>query len=748
MKGKIYVGIFLLLFPTVLFAQYRAKVLDQDTKEVLNEVLVSIPELQLRFWVEENGTFNLVSVPNGLYYVQFDRKGYERHVEQILIPLEKDWLVLLSKGSQKMPEILVQGSQLNENEESPTSVEEMSNEEMRQKGALTLTDGLSKMPGVSQMSTGPGISKPVLRGLYGNRIQVVMFGQRFDNQQFQDEHGLGLSDVGVDRVEIIKGPATLLYGPEAMGGVIHILEEKPAAINRSEAELSTRFFSNTSGIATDFGFKKSNEKWKFRFRAGFDSHADYLDGNQQRVLNSRFNGYFVKTGLTYRRQKFMSSLDYSFALNNFGFILEASTTNLPADERQSRTFQMPHHTVFLNTVSSQNSWFLPKGKLKWNVGIQVNDRQEQEGGNKISLDMLLTSLNHRLAWEYNPAKNSNWVLGTQGFWQRNLNLGSRSIIPDANLSNAALFLFNKCSLGKFHLEGGVRGDFNSIRSFETGTINTGGENPGIDIRPFDRNYFSGNAAFGVQRKWGRLNWKSNLSTGFRPGNLAELSSNGLHEGTIRYEIGNPNLKIERNFCADVNVDYSTKWLDFGVSGYINRFLDYIYLTPTKEEYIGFDIYRFQQENAELRGFESYLNFHPEKLSWMSIQASYAYTHGQTDAGAYLPFIPAQKATYTLRLNGKKESKWDPFFVELEVVQVLQVTLIAQFETPTANYNLFNARAGYKWEGASNTLTLNVVGNNLTNELYFDHLSRFKYFGIYNMGQNWSLNLKWNFYGKK
>lgn len=748
MKRKIFFEVLLLLFPGFIFGQFQGNVRDQQQGVDLTEVLVSIPELQIRSWVEDNGSFELNNIPDGLYYVQFDKQGYERLIVQVQFPVEGKLMFFMSKGSQNIPEILVQGPQLNQSDESPTEVDEITNEEMRQKGAMTLTDGLSKLPGVSQMSTGPGISKPVLRGLYGNRIQVVMLGQRFDNQQFQDEHGLGLSDVGVDRVEIIKGPATLLYGPEAMGGVIHILEEKPAAINRPELEVSTRFFSNTSGTATDFGYKTSNDKWKFRFRAGMDSHADYTDGFNNRVLNSRFNGYYAKTGLTYKKDKFLSSLDYFFALNNFGFILEASTTNLPEDSRQSRTFQMPHHTVYLNTLSSQNIWFLKRGKLKWNIGFQMNDRQEQEGGSKISLDMLLSTLNHSFSWEFVPNRKVKWIFGTQGFIQKNLNLGARSIVPDADMQNLAVFLFHKRSLGKFHLEGGIRGDLNGIQTFQTGNLNSGGDNPGSSIRPFARVYKAGNAALGVQRKVGRFNFKTNLSSGFRPANLAELSSNGLHEGTIRYEIGNPDLLMEQNLCADFGITYSTNWLDWGVSSYLNRFLNYIYLTPTDQEYIGFDLYRFQQQNAQLRGLETDLSVHPAILDWISLKGNYAYVLGQTDRGEYLPFIPAQKATYTLRLNGRKKGKMRNFYFEMEAVQVLKVTLVAQFETPTDAYLLWNTRAGYKWSFKTNDLSISVVGNNITNEAYFDHLSRFKYFGIYNMGQNWSVNLKWNLYGKK
>ena len=120
---------------------------------------------------------------------------------------------------------------------------------MRASGAFNLSDALAKLPGVNQLTTGVGISKPVIRGLYGNRVLAIISGLRFDNQQWQDEHGLGLTDMGVDRVEIIKGPASVLYGSDAMGGVLNVIEEKPAAVGAIARDLNAQLFSTTYGLS-------------------------------------------------------------------------------------------------------------------------------------------------------------------------------------------------------------------------------------------------------------------------------------------------------------------------------------------------------------------------------------------------------------------------------------------------------------------------------------------------------------------
>lgn len=186
--------------------------------------------------------------------------------------------------------------------ETVLNITALSTEAMREKGSFNISDGLSKLPGISQVSTGVSISKPVIRGLYGNRVQTVFSGLRFDNQQWQDEHGMGITDIGIDHVEIIKGPASLLYGSEAVGGVVNIIEERNAPEGKIVGDINTRFLSNTYGNATDIGIKGNRNNKNWRIRAGYESDADYSDGDNFRVLNSRFDGYYFKASYGFQRK--------------------------------------------------------------------------------------------------------------------------------------------------------------------------------------------------------------------------------------------------------------------------------------------------------------------------------------------------------------------------------------------------------------------------------------------------------------
>src|SRR5690606_27350971 len=127
--------------------------------------------------------------------------------------------------------------------------------DLRTKGATTLADGITNIPGVSIVSTGTGIGKPVIRGLTSNRVLVYTQGIRLENQQFGDEHGLGVNDAGIESVEVIKGPASLLYGSDAMGGVLYLNPEKFASTNPASGDFGGNYFSNTQGFNTIAGFK-------------------------------------------------------------------------------------------------------------------------------------------------------------------------------------------------------------------------------------------------------------------------------------------------------------------------------------------------------------------------------------------------------------------------------------------------------------------------------------------------------------
>lgn len=476
-----------------------------------------------------------------------------------------------------------------------------------QQGTFTLSNALAKVPGVTQLSSGVGISKPVIRGLFGNRILVLFSGLRFDNQQWQDEHGLGLGNTGFDRVEVIKGPLSLLYGTEAVGGVINIIEEKPAAEGSTESDAQMDWHSNTLGGSLQAGTKTNFGNHWYRLRLGITSQADYSDGNNQRVLNSRFNGSNLMASYGFKRNNWTSDNHYHFSFHQFGFIFGDIKPYMEPDNLWSRNMAGPHHKVLLNMLSSINRIQLPHSLLKINAGLQSNFRMEDEGGGEISLVMHLVTGQYNLKWE--KQLNTQWmlVLANNSSLEQNANYGKRKIVPDAWMEESAFSAYAKRQTAQWVWElaggSGIRG----IQTLLTPTVNSLEK----DIAPFSQVRFFANGMAGFSFfPQEQLTIKANVSSGVRAPNLAELSSNGLHEGIYTYEIGDPDMGNEQNLNGELSLEFAGNFLELQTSAFYNYFFNYIYLDPTNEEWFGFPVYRFRQHAARIYGNESVLSVKP------------------------------------------------------------------------------------------------------------------------------------------
>jgi len=217
--------------------------------------------------------------------------------KQLLCALLLEFLALFSFAQQdtlyQLEEVVVSGFNAGQSQASSVTIAVVKPNQLQVSAANNVGDMLTATPGVSLFSSTNAISKPSVRGLYGNRVLVLYNGLKLDNQQWQDEHGLGLSNFGIDRLELIKGPLAALYGTEAMGGVVHIIDEKKAITNARETEFSQKFQSNTGMLFSQLALKKSLENCWFGLRIGFESAADYADGTQNRILNSRNNGLYA-----------------------------------------------------------------------------------------------------------------------------------------------------------------------------------------------------------------------------------------------------------------------------------------------------------------------------------------------------------------------------------------------------------------------------------------------------------------------
>ena len=615
----------------------------------------------------------------------------------------------------------------------------LTNTEMKEKGTQTVSEALSSIPGVSQITTG-AISKPVIRGLYGDRIQINVAGLKLEDQQWEDEHGLGLSDVGVERIELIKGPASLMFGSGAMGGVVNIVEEDLPESGTTKQNLNFKLFSNTYGAGLDYGFKKSGKN-TFLLRAGIESHADYSDGSGNRIPNTRFALYNLNLGYIIQREHFKSENRLLASFNEFGFIADSADLHEDENEpRLSREFEEAHHTVLFLLFSSKNSIHLNEStELNVTMGIQNNLRQQQERSDEVDLSLLLNtfSLNTSLRKQL----NNNWTItnGIAGMFQTNTNYASRIIVPDAFIAEGSAFSYvnRRQQSGRVNgnFEAGLRYDHRQIITHQTGSQ----VSPAIELAPFSKGFNNINGSLGESLNFKNLLIKFDLSSGFRTGNLAELSANGLHEGTPNWYLGNRNMKVEQCLNSDISASWQYKWLSLRGSVFSNRFYNFIYQRPTNDELFGFNLFRYEQTNATLQGFEAGASI--ENKKYFSLSLDYSYLDAHRDDGTWLPFSPANRflfdSKYFLPL---RSSKYHNAFISFGINSVQKQDHTDAYEIPSPGYWLINAGAGMSFKSVRLLLTC----RNLTDQKYYDFLSRLKYYGLNDIGRNIVLNLGWQF----
>lgn len=610
---------------------------------------------------------------------------------------------------------------------------------MKFQGNFNITDLMAKSPGMSMLSTGVAIAKPVIRGSGGNRVLILLNGLKFDNQQWQEEHGLGIGDMGIGRVEIVKGPMSVLFGSEATGGVVNLIDEsKPEAGNRI-SDILVKGNSNTLGGSLQLGYLVNTGKRWFRLRAGMENNADYSDGYGHRVLNSRFDGYCLKATYGFTRKRWESTNNYSSSFNRFGFIFNDVYTFITADDRWSRRLNVnPNHMVLLNILSSQNRMRLKDNSiLNLNVGFQSNERMENEGGGQISLNMHLMTLQYLAKWEKELNDKHGITISSLTALEDNTNYGGRKIIPDARMqeSNLAAYLESRIS-DKFVWENGLAGGFKRIHSFFTAGVNS----PEKLIHPFVKSnpYYNGftGISFHTRNGW---NSKLNVSSGVRMPNLAELSSNGLHEGIFTFEIGNPNFKNEQLLSGNFQLQFENRLVSFSISPFYNLYHNFVYLAPTADKWLGlYPIYLYQQQNATQYGTEFMLIFRAGAGFFAGFTGSGMVS--KTADGNYTPYTPARKLTPQVSWV-KANNRGSIIRAWLAADLVQSQPQVATGEIGSKAYQLLNAGISTGFDKGKRRFDLSLAANNLLNQAYTDNLSRFKNYGLLNIGRNIAVTLR-------
>src|SRR5690554_2339211 len=644
---------------------------------------VYLPQLEKGTAADFDGNYSIINIPNGTYTVIYSYLGYATISKKINFSNNKEITknIQLTESAVEMEEVIVSTLFHKLQSENVMKVERVSTESLNSSGAVTLADGIKNIAGVEIISTGIGIGKPVIRGLSSNRVLTYTQGVRLENQQFGDEHGLGINEAGIESVEVIKGPASLLYGSDALGGVLYLNPENFAPSGESHGDVSSTYFSNTSGFSTNLGIQTSAEKLKFLARGSYSSFSDYKTGADYSVTNSRFNESDFKTGVQYLGNKFKTTFRYNYNRSNIGIPEEIGA------QTRSKDLELPFQEIDNHILSMDNTLFLKNSSFDLKAGYLFNDRREfEDDASTAALRMQLTTFNYDLKYNLPDFGKFETIVGLQGMFQDNKNKGEEILIPNATTTDIGILATTHYHLDKLDLQAGVRFDSRKIKSDAARELGDADYIPALD-----KSFTSFTAALGGKVDLSELiSARLNFASGFRAPNLAELTSNGIHEGTNRYERGNYNLNNEQNFQTDISLEYRNKHVEFFVNGFYNAVKNYIFISPTNEVIDDTPVYDYLQNDAKLYGGELGFHLHPHPLDWLHLESSFETVTGQLQNDDYLPLIPANSLQNTFRVefaDGKTRQNSSAF---ITLKSTFDQKNISGFETRTGGYSLLSA----------------------------------------------------------
>ncbi len=645
--------------------------------------------------------------------------------------------------------------------------------------STNIIDAIAHQPGVSQLTTGGSISKPIIRGLGYNRVVVMSEGVRQEGQQWGDEHGVEVDGSSVGSVEILKGPASLMYGSDAMAGVVILHPQPTLAEGEMLANVSTEYQTNNGLFAYNLSIA-GNQK-------GFVWNARYSD-KMAHAYKNKYDSYVPGSQFRERAGRLMLGLNKAWGHSRLTGTIYHLTPGIVEGERDPETGELEHDEGFTgHSYGKQlpfqqvkhyklvwdNSLNLPTGYLKAIIGYQQNRRQEfEESKNDYELYFKLHTLTYDLRYVTNEWDGWKLSTGIGGMYQKSGNEGEEYLIPDYRLFDFGIYATASKTLGeRWTLSGGVRYDHRRLHGDELI------EDGDLRFQDFSRHFNGLTGSIGaVCNINDHFNLRLNLARGFRTPNMSELASNGVHEGSIRYELGNQQLKAEYSLQADLGLDFTSRHVSAQLALFANRIDNYIFTHRIPGEIEeGYLTYAYTQGDARLLGFEAGIDLHPVHSLHFSNTFSYVdarltnHDAPLTSENKYLPFTPAPRWSSELkwelfhhshttlghhhRSDAAHRSLLNNLYIAAGLDCYLKQTHIHSAdntETETPGYALLSLSAGTDILVKGRKIAeLYITADNLLNKAYQNHLSRLKYAdenvvtgrrGVFNMGRNITFKL--------
>ena len=713
-----------------------------------------------------------------------------------------NFLVFLKPINSTLNEVVITGvSRATLARENPIPIVSVSAKKMEQTTESNVIDVLVKnVPGLNAVKTGPNISKPFIRGLGYNRVLTLYDGIRQEGQQWGDEHGIEVDPYNIDRAEVVKGPSSLIYGSDALAGVVGLIPSAPDNTNGIiTGKLNSEFQGNNSLIGNGLRLTYGNEHWSYTLRGSYRLAKNYQNNVDARVYNSGFKEATASGSIKYTSSKGLTTLNTTLYDDKQGIpdgsrdslsrkftfqTKEGSNDDIlnrpivPNDVLNSYAQSPLNQHIQHYRLYTKSSYEVGAGTIDGLIAFQQNIRREfthPTMPEQAGLFVRLNTVNYGVNYNLPTFSNIEVSVGVNGMYQNNISKDATDFpIPNYNLFDAGIYGFAKWKYKKLTVGAGIRYDQRNLNSKNFYTEPDQYTNFDREVKPgningaylqfpsFDKVFHGVSLSLGTTYALSKpISLKANIARGYRAPSIPEFSSNGLDPGAHITYLGNRNFNPEFSLQEDLGIDVNTKNFNSTFSIFNNNISDYIFLTQLVDvnknpivDAQGNKTYQYQQSKAQLYGLEATFSLHPETWKGFEFSNSLAVTYGanKSDAfkgagiqGEYLPLIPplhyitSLSQELTLKSTVLKSLNMK---VEADINGAQNRYLgLNNTETFSPNYTLIDFCTVTSIKYAKNkSLTLQFSVNNLFDKSYQSNLNRLKFFEYYEKSPTGNLGI--------
>ncbi len=770
-----------------------------ENNEPLTGASVSLLPIKKGAIADTRGRYVITGLTEGVYTVTVSFIGFKSVVDTIAINGSKTYNARLDVASISLHEVVVSYdySQTRKKEE-PLNIEIVNEKYLKQNMGGSLMKTLERLPGITTIDIGSGQSKPVIRGLGFNRVVVIENGVKHEGQEWGEDHGLEIDQYAIDNLEVIKGPASLMYGSDAIGGVIDMKNRNVPADNSIGGTVDLSGKTNNNFVGTSISLY-GRKKWFFAdLRATILEYGDYkvptdsvdiysyraaLYKNHLRNTAGKEQNLNFSFGIILR--KFQSRFFISDVNTKSGFFanahgLEPRNVDTGLHDKSSNDINFPYQEVnhFKTINKSEYTW----GKLKFesDLGFQRNFRQERSQyvshgympavfPSSLEFDADLERQFKKYVYSDNLKvtyyKNDlfQFIVGLNSEYQDNRIDGRGFIIPAFKQFSVGSFLLAKYVLSaKSSIQMGVRYDYTHIKTlryddwFASPVISTDNDTTLQYLtraNAINRHFSNVSWSVGYNYNLPTLSFKANIGKSFRVPIAKELAANGVNYHHFSYEVGKPDLSPEVSYQLDAGVEYSSDAIAIGVTPFLNYFSNYIYLNPTSEHDRlygnGNQIYNYTQSEVFRYGGEMHAHYQVLESLRVGVMGEFVYSEQLSGEkkGFTLPFSPPASVIFNVKYDKRKIKSVENLYLSVDYRITAPQNNIVPPEETTDGYQIINIGLGGDVKLLNQKVSISMQVQNLLNTKYFNHTSYYRLINVPEPGRNLVMNISIPFSGK-